>query len=264
MNILLPMAGAGSRFADKGYTQSKPAVPTTNRRTGQKIPMVVAAVEDLPCNLSQVTITFVIRDFHQRDGIPEIIKSHYPKAQFIVIDGLTEGQASTCLLARDSINNDQSLLIAACDNGMDIDHAKFTQLTRTSDALVFTFRHNEAVCARPQAYGWMQTDGDSVTGVSIKNPVSATPMNDHAVVGAFWFKKGRDFVAASEAMIAADDRIHNEFYVDQVFKYMIADGLTVRVLEVSRYICWGTPDDYESYENTLAYWKEFLDSEAAS
>ena len=48
MNIIIPMAGAGQRFADEGYKISKPAIPTTDRRTGKEIPMVVCATKDLP------------------------------------------------------------------------------------------------------------------------------------------------------------------------------------------------------------------------
>ena len=62
-------------------------------------------------------------------------------------------------------------------------------------------------------------------------------------------------------MIAANDRINGEFYVDQVFKHMLSAGLKVVVFEIDRYICWGTPEDYEIYEDTISYWKAFLDGE---
>jgi dTDP-glucose pyrophosphorylase len=261
MNILIPMAGAGSRFAEQGYALSKPVIPTTLRRTGKKVPMVVAAVADLPLTDNDNQIIFVVRDFHVRDAVPQAIKEYYPKAKFLTIENLTAGQASTCLLAKALIDNDQSLLIAACDNGMDIDKTRFQAVSDEADAIIFTFRNNEAVCVKPQAYGWIRAAGDVATGVSIKQPISDTPMKDHAVVGTFWFRRGKDFVSAAEAMIALNDRINNEFYVDQVFKYLIDLGLRVRVLEVSRYICWGTPDDYDNYERTLTYWKEFLDKE---
>lgn len=266
MKILIPMAGAGSRFAEKGYTQHKPVIPTTDRRTGQKVPMVVAAVSDLPFDPKDPKneIIFVVRDFHEKDGVTEEIKAHYPSAKFIVIDKLTEGQASTCLLARDFVDNDEPLLIAACDNGMALPKGEFEKLSAGADALLFSFRHNEAVCEKPQAYGWIKTKGIDVTGVSVKVPISETPMEDHAIVGTFWFCKGSDFVKAADAMIAANDRINGEFYVDQVFKYLVETGLKVQVLETDRYICWGTPNDYESYEKTIAYWRDYATKERAA
>ncbi|NVN06297.1 nucleotidyltransferase [Asaia spathodeae] len=263
MNILIPMAGAGSRFVQEGYAQHKPVIPTTQRHTGQKVPMAVAAVADLPvdAHAPDCNLIFIVRDFHVTDGVTDAIQSYYPRARFIVIDRLTDGQASTCLLARDIIDNDQPLLIAACDNGMELFPDAFEKASSQSDALIITFRNNEAVCAKPQSYGWILTEGDKALGVSIKTPISTTPMEDHAVVGNFWFRRGHDFIAAADAMIAADDRINGEFYVDQVFKYLISSGLDVRVLECERYLCWGTPTDYEAYENTIRYWRDFLAKE---
>lgn len=101
----------------------------------------------------------------------------------------------------------------------------FAKAAQASEVIIFTFRHNEAVLAKPQAYGWIKAQDTRATGVSIKVPISQTPMEDHAVVGTFWFRRGSDFVAAADQMIAADDRINGEFYVDQVMDYLInADG----------------------------------------
>lgn len=262
MKILVPMAGAGSRFVKAGYGPHKPVIPVSDRRGPGTLPMVVAAVMDLPVDATapENDLIFIIRDFHARDGVPEVIRGHFPRARFIVVDQLTEGQACTCLLARAEIDGDEPLLITACDNGMDLPPGAFADMMAAvpDGAVIFTFRGNEAVQQNPKAYGWVRTDGDTATGVSIKQPVSDTPMADHAVVGTFWFARGRDFVRAADAMIAADDRINNEFYVDQIFRYLIEDGTDVKVLEVARYLCWGTPEDYEAYENTLSYWTEFL------
>ena len=87
-------------------------------------------------------------------------------------------------------------------------------------------------------------------------------MEDHAVVGTFWFKRGRDFFSAADQMIENDDRINGEFYVDQVFHYFLSGKFNVSVVEVDRYLCWGTPEDYEIYEATLRYWSEFVAKEA--
>lgn len=263
MNILVPMAGAGSRFVTAGYSAHKPVIPLSDRRGNGKIPMVVASVKDLPVDLTapDTNLIFIVRDFHVADGVTEILSEHFPRARFIEVDRLTEGQAETCLLARSEIDNDQPLLIAACDNGMDVSRKAFDALSGQSSGVVFTFRQNGAVLDNPKAYGWMRVSGSTVTGVSIKQPISDTPMADHAVVGTFWFKRGSDFVRAADAMIAANDRINNEFYVDQVIGYLLSAEQPVCVLDVDRYLCWGTPDDYEEYERTLGYWDSFVERE---
>jgi len=264
MNIVIPMAGTGQRFADQGYKISKPAIPTTDRRTGKQFPMVVCATMDLPgVNVEGSNITYIDRTFHKESGVESVIREHYPKANFITAEKLTEGQACTCLLAKNVINNDTPLLIAGCDNGMVIDEEKFNELSSQCDVLAFTYRHNPAVLVKPDAYGWMIADESTgkITGMSIKKAVSDNPLNDHAIVATFWFKRGSDFVKAAEKMIAENDRISNEFYVDEVMKHCLELGFDTRVFEVQRYIGWGTPKDYEEYEATLKYWKEFTDSE---
>lgn len=225
---------------------------------------MVEAVRDLPVDLERddVTLLFIVRDFHIADNVDQVLLTYFPRAQFIVIDTLTGGQASTCLHARAQFDTDLPMMIAACDNGMNIPHETFEARSQDAEALIFTFRDNEAVTKKPEAYGWVRTDGDIVTGVSIKQPISRTPLKDHAVVGTFWFRRGFDFFAAADKMIAANDRINGEFYVDQVFKHLVDAERDVRVIEVDRYLSWGTPEDYEAYEATLAYWTAFISKEA--
>lgn len=261
MNILIPMAGAGSRFAKEGYKDHKPVILVTDRRSGKKIPMVVAATLDLP-GASAANIIYVDRDFHKKDGVEEQIKEFFPCADFITISELTEGQASTCLLAQDHINNDQELLIAGCDNGIVFDEQKFLAAKKSADVLIFTFRGNEAVLENPKAYGWVSADASgNVSDVSVKVPLSDTPIKDHAIVSAFWFRQGCDFVANAKEMIAQNDRINNEFYADLVMKYCVKNGLKVKVFEVDKYLCWGTPQEYENYEKTINYWRGFYEAE---
>lgn len=262
MNILIPMAGEGIRFKEAGYKESKPAILTYDRKTGRKLPMVVCASLDLPGIGEADNLIYVERDFHRTDGTEKVIRKFFPQANFFTVDCLTEGQACTCLLAENLINNSDELLIAGCDNGMDISSDKFKQQKLSADVLVFTYRHNESVLLNPNAYGWMITDGTRrITDVSIKKSISDTPMEDHAVVATFWFREGRIFVEAARKMIAENDRINNEFYVDQVIKHVLELGCRSDVFEIDRYIGWGTPDDYESYQKTFEYWHGFCERE---
>lgn len=263
MNIVIPMAGEGKRFLDKGYTTHKPAIMTFERRTGKRLPMVVCAALDLPgIKEDGSNVIFIDRDFHKRDGVESVIISEFRKACFITTDYLTEGQACTCLLAKDKLNNQEELLIAGCDNGMILDENKFNSEKETADCLIFTYRNNESVLDKPDAYGWVRTDcQNNVTGLSIKKAISDNPMLDHAVVATFWFKKGEIFVMAAEKMIAEGDRVNGEFYVDQVMKHVLELGYIVKVFEIERYIGWGTPKDYEQYMMTIEYWNRFVKDE---
>jgi dTDP-glucose pyrophosphorylase len=243
MKLLLPMAGAGKRFSEAGYATSKPFIEIDG------LPMFARAVKDLPVAEQHIFIT--------REEIPAALLP--VNSTVITIDAVTEGQASTCLLAKQLIDNDTPLFIGACDNGLQYSKEQWETLQAAADCIVFTFRHHNAVAEKPQQYGWVKTNGDTATGIFCKQPISDTPLNDHAITGAFWFKKGCYFVAAAEAMIAASRRINNEFYVDECINDVIAAGLTVKVLEINKYIGWGTPNDLETY----LYWQQYFKQQSA-
>lgn len=243
---LIPMAGAGSRFKEKGYTIPKPLLPVMH------LPMVVQAARALPEAEKNI---FILRDFHIAEyKIGNRILEHYPSAEILVLEALTEGQAVTCLTARKLINNDEELIIGASDNGMVYDEKAFEKMKQEADAIVFTFRHHTAVLANPKAYGWVLTDGNNVVSEAKVKYDMPNPMEHHAIVGAFWFKKGSDFVTAADHMIAQNRRINNEFYVDECINDLIAAGKKVMAFEVKHYICWGTPADYETFN----YWEDYF------
>jgi dTDP-glucose pyrophosphorylase len=247
MNILIPMAGAGSRFQKEGYTIPKPLIPVDGT------PMVIKATKALPKGDKHI---FICRDFHISEYKIEVeLKKYYPEANIITVDKLTEGQASTCLFAETLINNKEELCIGASDNGMIYENARFEEAKKNSDCLIFTFRNNVTVVPKPKQYGWVATDAENnATKISVKIPVSDNPIKDHAIVGAFWFKEGSYFVEAAHQMIAKNRRVNGEFYVDECINDLISSGKKVKVFEIDYYICWGTPDDLKTYE----YWENFF------
>lgn len=245
---LIPMAGAGSRFRKEGYTISKPLIKVSNKH------MIFQASDTLP---KADEWLYVCREEDIRnENIDKKLKSYDNNVTVISVDKLTEGQASTCLLAKEKINNKKELLIAASDNGMIWDESRFLRLKEECDCLVWTFRNNQTVMEKPEGYGWVIVDSDdeTVKNMSVKVPISDNPIKDHAVVGAFWFREGNIFVEATEKMIRENIRINNEFYVDEAINQVIQLGYKVKVMEIDKYICWGTPNDLKIFE----YWQEFF------
>mgnify|MGYP001161377882 FL=1 len=85
-------------------------------------------------------------------------------------------------------------------------------------------------------------------------PISNTPYEDHAIVGTFWFRRTQYFNTGLQKLLENDTRINGEYYVDSLMGELIDLGLNIKVFEVDDYICWGTPDDYE----TFIYWQSFF------
>ena len=259
--ILLPMAGHGSRFSSAGYTTPKPLIEVSGK------PMVVQATNSLPSAGRYVFVA--LKEHLETSGIGEALRHSYPDCSIVALDHVTEGQACTCAYgvenASPPIDLEKPLIIGACDNGMLYDREAFRQLTENEkvDAVAFTFRNHPASKRNPKAYGWIKTAGalnssnlpeDTITGVSVKVPLSETPGNDHAIVGSFWFRKARYLIDGLMRLQEKNVRVNNEFYVDSLIGELAEMGLDCRVFEIDYYICWGTPDDLKVFE----YWQEFF------
>ena len=249
LTLLVPMAGEGLRFKREGYKLPKPLVDISGK------PMVVRAVNDLP--QANKHIFLCNKDHIEQYKIDKTLKDNYPNTKIVKVDKLTEGQACTCLLAEEDVDMNKPLLISACDNGILSDMNKFINLVSNPkiDALIITFRNNYIVKRNPKAYGWVKIDkNEKVVKVSCKMSISNNPLNDHAIVGSFYFKKAKYFFEGAKQMIKKNIRVNNEFYVDSVMNELIKNGLNIKIFEVDKYICWGSPSDLKTYK----YWQEYF------
>ena len=242
--VMIPMAGAGSRFLEEGYKLPKPLVQVSGR------PMVVQAMNDLPRADKYV---FILReDLPGTETTEEVLSDTFHNARFTRLKGLTDGQARTCLMGMEGIDLDAPLTIGACDNGALYDPAAFSRLMDDpeTDVIVWGARSYPGATRHPKMYGWIDTDGNLVNRVSVKVPLD-NPGRDPIIVGTFTFKRAKDFVAAAKRMIERNARVNDEFYVDTCINDALAMGMTCRLFEIEHYLCWGTPDDLRTYE----YWQ---------
>ena len=107
MNVLIPMAGAGSRFAQQGYTFPKPLIEVNGK------PMIQVVVENL--NIEAHYIFIVQQEHYEKYNLKYLLNIIAPGCEIIQINGVTEGAACSTLLAKDYINNNFPLLIANSD-----------------------------------------------------------------------------------------------------------------------------------------------------
>jgi NDP-sugar pyrophosphorylase family protein len=248
MQLVVPMAGLGERFRSAGFELPKPLIPVDG------VPMVVRAVWDCPATDRQV---FVVHAEHVRQfQLDEVLRHYFAECHVVTTPVVTAGQACTVRLAEEVLDPEDSVLVTACDNSHLYDMDKFERLTgATYECLIWTYRHDSRVLRRPEAHGWVRTRGNSIQAevVSCKRPLSAMPMNDHAITGSFWFRNAGQMLAAIDAQVAAAERVGNEFYLDETPNILLRHGARVGVFEVDKYIGWGTPDDLEDYERWARY-----------
>ena len=231
LNVLIPMAGAGSRFEQAGYTFPKPLIEVNGK------PMIQVVIENL--NLDANYIYVVQKSLREKYNLDTLLNLLTPGCKIVETDGLTEGAACTALLAKDYIDNDNPLFFANSDQFVEWDSNEFMYKMQETDAdggiVSFTATHPKWSFAKIDENGL-------VTEVAEKNPIS-----NIATVGYYYWKHGSNFVKYAEQMIEKNIRVNNEFYVCPVFNQAIKDCKEIRTFNTIGMWGLGTPEDLKFY-----------------
>ena len=231
LNVLIPMAGAGSRFSQAGYTFPKPLIEVKGK------PMIQVVIENL--NLDANYIYVVQKSHREKYNLDTLLNLLTPGCKIVETEGLTEGAACTALLAKDYIDNDSPLFFANSDQFVEWDSNEFMYKMQetNSDGGIVSFK------ATHPKWSFAKIDENGlVTEVAEKNPIS-----DIATVGYYYWKQGSDFVKYSEQMIQNNTRVNSEFYVCPVFNEAINDNKKIRTFNVKGMWGLGTPEDLNYY-----------------
>ena len=237
LNIVLPIAGRGSRFAVAGYAQPKPLIPVHG------IPMIAAVVRNVRPRCAHRFIFVALAEHLQHTGMSEALTLAAPGSVIVPVDRVTEGAVCTVLLAREHINIDEPLMLANSDQWVDIDIDDYlaSMDRQRADGLIMTMRADDP------KWSFVGLNGKRmVTRVVEKEVIS-----NEATVGIYNFRRGSDFVRAAEQMIAKNLRVNNEFYVAPVYNQLIEQGARIAIYNVGRegagMYGLGIPSDLEQF-----------------
>jgi NDP-sugar pyrophosphorylase family protein len=236
INVVIPMAGAGSRFSQAGFTKPKPFIDVAGK------PMIVRVLENMA--FTDANYILVARNEHinaEIELVREIERGY--KATFVPIDDLSEGTACTVLHARKLINNETPLLIANSDQIVDFVAQNFVDdcINRNLDGSILTFKDE----TRNRKWSFARI-GESglVEEVKEKEPIS-----DNATVGIYLFRRGLDFIDSTIDMILNQDRVNGEYYTCPVYNYMIEKRMKIGIYDIPEKCMHGigTPEDLQLY-----------------
>jgi HAD superfamily hydrolase (TIGR01509 family) len=231
LNVLIPMAGAGSRFQQAGYTFPKPLIDVNGK------PMIQVVTDSL--NIKANFIYVVQKEHRSKYNLDTLLNLITPGCKIVEVEGVTEGAACTALLAKEFIDSDKPLFFANSDQFVEWDSNEFLyKMNETNaDGGIVSFRSTH-----PKWSFAKINDKGLVTEVAEKNPIS-----DIATVGYYYWKHGSDFVRYAEQMINKDVRVNGEFYVCPVFNEAIEDGKEIRTFDIPKMWGLGTPEDLKHY-----------------
>ena len=235
MNVLIPMAGAGKRFEEVGYSFPKPMIDVNGK------PMIQVVVDSL--NIDAKYIYVVQKEHYEKYNLNHFLNLITPNCEIVQIDEMTEGAACTTLLAKEYIDNDEPLLIANSDQYIEWDSNEFMYSMVADDIdggiLTFTATHPKWSFVKLNKEGFVER-------VAEKEPIS-----NIATVGIYFYNQGSDYVKYAEQMIEKNVRTNNEFYVCPVFNEAIQDGKKIKIYHIDKKQMWGmgTPEDLKRFIN---------------
>lgn len=253
ITTIIPLAGKGSRFTQIGYKLPKPLIEINYK------PMIIQATDCLPKSKDYIFIC--LQEHINNYVLDEKIKQYYPNSNIYTLNHVTQGQACTTEygIKQDALSLEKPILISACDNSVYYNHNKYQKLLNNTniDIIVWSFRNHPTSKLNPEMYAWLEVDNnDFITNVSCKKYESQKHdlKNSHVIIGTMFFRKGKYFMDGLYNNYTEDIKTNNEYYVDDIINQNIKAGLKVKVFEVEHYICWGTPNDYDTY----IYWQNFF------
>lgn len=237
INIVIPMAGRGSRFSNAGYTHPKPLIPING------VPMIRLVIENLKLAIEHQFV-FICQNEHIKFYNLDVkLKEWAPGCKIIGIDGITEGAACTVLTAEEIINNKNPLMIANSDQFINIDINKYiNSIQNSDDGMIMTMSSIDP------KWSFVEIKNGNVIRVAEKEVIS-----NEATVGIYNFKYGKDFVSSAHEMIKRNDRVNGEFYVAPSYNYLVKNNKKVSFYnigsEANGMYGLGTPSDLEIFLN---------------
>lgn len=236
MQILIPMAGLGSRFRDAGYQLPKPLIDVSGR------PMITRVIDNLGADQK---FSFVIQRSHWHSHNYQFLQSveNCAKSKFEFVDGVTRGAAETCLLACKNLDMNQPLMIANCDQIMDwsADHFAKWFDSIDCDGTIVTFYSNSI------KNSYVRTDNNGWVVEAREKEV----ISNLATTGVYVWRRAQHFVDAATVMIEKNIRTNNEFYVCPVYNQNLVMGHKINTYHVNRHWPIGTPEDLPYYLSHL-------------
>lgn len=222
MKIIVPMAGKGSRFTQQGYTTPKPFLDVNGKA------MVIRATE-MFAQFGE--LVFLVREEHRE------LAQDLP-GDIVVVPEVTEGAACTVLLAEAYMWGEE-ILIVNSDQIIEYSPLQFSVLRQQTEVngIVFVFS-----CPQGNTkWSYARLENSRVVEVAEKRAIS-----EWATSGAYYWRRGGDFIRSARQMIEKNVRVNNEFYVCPVYNEFVGENVVVP-LEVSAVHQLGTPEEYEVY-----------------
>lgn len=240
IHLVMPMAGAGSRFYKNGYMLPKPMMEINGH------PFLFWATESVRKYVEVEDITFVVLKKHvDENGIDKLIKKYYPDARIEVVPEVLPGATMTCLNGVRSIDDELPVLFNDCDHMFKCDsfYEEMNEVLKEQCQLPYDGALLTFYADTPQYSFVKKDDNGRVTGTAEKVVVS----ND-AICGAYFFKDAKTFRTATDEYMNACE--YPEYFLSGVYNVLCQQQADIRVFQCEYHVNFGTPEEYEEAKDS--------------
>ena len=239
INIVIPMAGAGSRFSIAGYNVPKPFIEFENKMM----------IEHVLASFSGIDANFILvlqeKFLTEQENQLNILKSKYT-LDFVTVPKLTMGAAITALAAHKKINPKYDIIFADSDNIFKKnDIVNFISEVRSQNLAGALLTIN----SDKECYSYAKVDKNGLLIETKEKEV----ISNHAITGVYYFKNLDDFKDATIDLVVESDLSKGEFYMSNVFNHLKKFNNKIGVFDIEKFDCVGTPDQLRQYIESKTY-----------
>lgn len=250
MKVIIPMAGMGDRFVQRGYKDPKPLIKAGDKR-------IIEYILDLFSEEDE--IVFICNENHLNEtNIKNVLSELRPDSKIVSIGQHKKGPVYTVKPHYDLIDDSEEVLVCYCDNPFIWDRSDFISHVRENDydgcILTHTGMHPHTLNSTKMAF--LKVDGKKVLEIKEKECYTDDPMSEHASTGAYYFKSGKILKKYFDKLMSLNINYGGEYYATLVYNLLIDSGLKVGYYDTEFVTVFGTPDELESFEA----WKTILSS----
>lgn len=236
IQVVIPMAGEGSRFRVEGFDKPKPLIDVLGR------PMIQWVVENL--NVATSAFVFVVQKAHLDNPeweLRETLTALVPCCKIVAVERVTEGPACTVLLAEEHLDPNKPLLIANSDQYLEWDANAFMYQSKSVDGAISVFHQPD-----PTDKKWSYVSLDPCSGF-VQETREKECISDLASTGVYYWSKAGDFMQYANQMIAKNARVNGEFYVCPIYNEAIAEGKKIKAIACHKMWGLGVPSDLDAF-----------------
>ena len=237
---IMPMAGEGKRFKNLGYKTQKPLININGE------PMFIKSAKCMP--KADLWIFLIKEELLKNNFLENEINKNFINNKIISIKHTTEGQASTCFLAKKYLKKNDQIFVSSCDNYFELNQKDYIDKSNKHDVLIFTTNSNKIHIENPNLFGWVKNNNRGLIEVSCKKQISSDPVKDRIIVGSFFFKNFDSFRKPIESLLIKKIKINNEYYLDMAIIEALSLGLNVGEIIVKNYTSWGSHKELETWK----------------